>query len=303
MTIFGLTRSLFMFVDSIEFDESWSDITPIPNPSDSVRCPFHVEHGGSYALAMEYFRAIVNSGELSQRALKLVSFLNTVSVSDPVPWWYRKKILMKIGFDFSKELDYVNQTIYKCIKPYQMWSHKQWLLEQTDEPPDETDFLQRTLISEPKNFHAWEYFYWFAERFGKHQWLFDMTTEQIYLNSNNNSAWSSRWAMLFKLGKQPKDDIDFALGYFVKSTEQCCASYIHGLIKKDNSLIPAVKESINTVLSKDEKNVVALTLLSQIADIEGDDALKQSTFEKLASIDTMRTNFWNLMKSDSSKFK
>lgn len=285
-------------------DEKWKGLTPIPYPQDP-NGPFAIGHDGDYGNAMELFRAVINQSELSERALEITTYLISVSPSNPYLYWYREKILEKLGFDFQKELNFSTQLALDYLKPYQIWRHRQWIMERIPQSTqiDETKFVQDVLECDGKNFHVWEYIYWFAEKFNKWKWLLDQTTVQIEKDIKNNSAWSMRYSAIDQMHMSPKDDIQFSLDKFIECpSSQSCASYIKGLLDVDFSIVDKVKETLSLVLSQNNKNVPALNLSAQIAEKEGNIEEYDKLIDQIAVADTMRTRFWHLMKSDSNRF-
>ncbi|OHT15208.1 Protein farnesyltransferase/geranylgeranyltransferase type-1 subunit alpha [Tritrichomonas foetus] len=284
-------------------DEKWADLTPIPNPGDE-NGPFGIRYGGSYGTTMEYFRALMNINELSERALEVVTFLCQANPSNPAPFWYRQRILEKIGYNFDEELEFTTKLANQYLKPYQIWNHRQWLVSKCENPPDETGFMKFILKLDCKNFHAWEYFYWLAETYDRMQWLFDQATLQVQLNSNNNSAWSMRYSSMQKINLTVNEDIQFVLDEYKKNPEsRSIASYLLAYVKLDTSIIQKVKDVLNEILSQNGQIVGTLTLLAQIAEFEGNHDEYCHIADKIIELDEMHANFWNLMKSDSSKFK
>lgn len=285
-------------------NEKWEGLTPVPYPQDPD-CPFSIEHGDNYGNAMDLFRAAMNQSEFSERALSITSFLISVSPSNPYVYFYREKILEKLGFNIEEELLINSKLAFNYLKPYQIWSHRQWIMERVPQstPIDETEFVQKVLDFDAKNFHVWEYMYWYAEKFNKWQWLLDQTTLRIDKDPKNNSAWSMRHSAISQIHKSSKDDIQYALNKFKECpSSQSCASYIKGLLDKDFSIVDEVKEAISFVLSQNNKNLPSLILSSQIAEMEGKIDEYDKLIDQIATVDTMRTHFWHLMKSNSNRF-
>ncbi|KAK8893718.1 CAAX geranylgeranyltransferase alpha subunit [Tritrichomonas musculus] len=285
-------------------NQKWEGLNPIPY-SQNPKEPFSIEHGGDYGNAMELFRAVMNQSELSPRALEITTFLISVSPSNPYLYWYREKILDKLGFDFNNELEFSSKLALNFLKPYQIWRHRQWIMERAPQSSsiDETKFVQDVLQNDGKNFHVWEYIYWYAGKFDKWQWLLDQTTVQLNIDPKNNSAWSMRYSSITHIHMKPSDDIQFALEKFKECpSSQSCASYIKGLLDIDISLANEVKNMLTSVLSQNNNYVPALNLSAQIAEMEGNIEEYDRIIDQIAAVDTMRTHFWHLMKSNSSRF-
>lgn len=113
---------------------------------------------------MDYFRAIYQAGEISERALELTEQVIWVNPAHYTVWGYRQKILQAMPeYDLRKDLAFVHKLAEDNQKGYQYWRHRQWILQQCGENVSEQDienefiFLERMLDLDAKNYHAWTY--------------------------------------------------------------------------------------------------------------------------------------------------
>ena len=70
---------------------------------------------------MNYFRAIINSQELSERSFELAGFVIQALCGNYNAWLIRKKCILKFQMDMLKELDFVKKNMIGNEKVYQIW--------------------------------------------------------------------------------------------------------------------------------------------------------------------------------------
>ncbi|KAH0792803.1 prenyltransferase alpha subunit [Histomonas meleagridis] len=279
------------------------EIGVIPHPQKEGD-PFEIHFSEFYGTKMGQFRYILNSNEISERAFDLVTFINKKVPPNQVAWYYREKLLLELKKDLIEEEAFLeNELTTRFPKYFQYWTHKKWLTRQLNGEYDETDFFKNVIKVDEKNFHAWSFFVWYAREYNKGRWLYNMTTPLIQHDPKNNSAWSARFQAL-KLGQiSVQEDIDFTLGYFqLISDSESTANYIRGLLGLDMSIENDVRDAINFVLKLNSNNKVALSLLMYVEKLKGNVERYDELADKMASIDTVRSHFWKLMKSDSKRF-
>lgn len=69
---------------------------------------------------MDYFRAIVKSGELSDRALRLTTEAIGQNSANYSAWHYRRQCLFALGSDLAAELEWVAALAQASPKNYQV---------------------------------------------------------------------------------------------------------------------------------------------------------------------------------------
>jgi protein farnesyltransferase/geranylgeranyltransferase type-1 subunit alpha len=146
------------------------DVERVPGPPHQS-APLSIPYSDQYEELMSIFRGLLNKLELSQRALTLVTVVNSNYKSNPTPWWYRQQIISALGYTPRFELDFITTLLQESPKPYQLWCHRTWIVSRCSEPPDESDLFDLIIPIDLTNFHAWRYFGWYAERFRKWTWL------------------------------------------------------------------------------------------------------------------------------------
>lgn len=70
--------------------------------------------------AHDYFRAIMKSGEKSQRALDLTELVIDCNAANYTVWYYRRLVLLAIKADLYKEYEFVDEMASSNTKNYQV---------------------------------------------------------------------------------------------------------------------------------------------------------------------------------------
>ncbi|KAJ2000248.1 CAAX geranylgeranyltransferase alpha subunit [Coemansia thaxteri] len=192
--------------------EEWKDVVPIPqDDGKNPVCP--IAYTDEYREMTDYFRAVMASGEVSQRALKLSGRVIDANAAHYTAWVYRKKLVLDLGVDISEELAWVAEISGRHIKNYQLWHHREALLELLLDPkqvalepqdqrmrnPDirrELQFIDRVIDQDSKNFHAWSHRQWVVRAYGLWDQEMAFVDTQINQDVRNNSAWNQRYFAL-----------------------------------------------------------------------------------------------------------
>jgi protein farnesyltransferase/geranylgeranyltransferase type-1 subunit alpha len=70
---------------------------------------------------MDYFRAVLQAEELSERALALVDDVVALNPANYTAWQYRRELLRALGKDLRLEFDYTEAMALEHAKNYQIW--------------------------------------------------------------------------------------------------------------------------------------------------------------------------------------
>jgi protein farnesyltransferase/geranylgeranyltransferase type-1 subunit alpha len=255
---------------------------------------------------MSLDRGLLNKLELSQRALTLVTVLNSAFESNPTPWWYRQQIISALGYSPKAELDFITELLHSDPKAYQPWCHRTWIVSRCDEPPDETYLFDLIVPVDLTNFHAWEYFGWYAERFRKWTWLYEQTETVCTENPFCNSPWSCRFRALREGHLPVPEEIEFTLRYLTSSRgSECLAYHLRGLLLLDPTPanIQNVSDAIRGIEAHQGPHRSIYILAAQIARIKGNVEEYDEVIEKIAALDPVRARGWAILKSDSGRLK
>ena len=72
----------------------------------------------------DYFRAISEKDEYSERALELTEECIKRNHANYSVWEYRRRILKKLGNKLEPEYDYTQKMLRRHIKNFQIWHHR-----------------------------------------------------------------------------------------------------------------------------------------------------------------------------------
>ncbi|XP_017891997.1 protein farnesyltransferase/geranylgeranyltransferase type-1 subunit alpha isoform X1 [Ceratina calcarata] len=219
--------------------EEWKDVIPVPQddlPNPIVSIAYSERFKDSY----DYFRAILKSGEKSERALTLTKDCIWLNPANYTVWQYRREILRALGKDLQEELKTTNKLIEYHPKSYQAWHHRKVIVELLQDASGELEFTENILKNDAKNYHVWQHRQWCIKTFG----LFDKELEytEYLLNDDirNNSAWNQRYFVINNtttfVSSVIDREIDFALDKIelVKGNE-CAWNYLRGVLQQDSS--------------------------------------------------------------------
>lgn len=139
--------------------------------------------------AYDYFRAILKSGEKSERALGLTETCVWLNPANYTVWQYRREILKALGKDLHEELKYTGHIIKHNSKNYQVWHHRKVIVEWLQDPSEELAFTETVLDKDAKNYHAWQHRQWciqtfklvhFSENYDKLFSFMNMSWDNLY---------------------------------------------------------------------------------------------------------------------------
>lgn len=141
----------------------------------------------------DYFRAILKSKEVSERAFQLTTDAAALNPANYTVWSYRRMILKNLDMDLMEELKYITKVIEEHPKNYQVWYHRVMVVTWLADASAELGFTAAVLQMDGKNYHAWQHRQWALKTFelwnGELAYLDRLLTEDVM----NNSAWNHRY--------------------------------------------------------------------------------------------------------------
>lgn len=216
----------------------WRDVVPVPQ-DDGPEPIVSIPYSEKFKDAFDYFRAVLKSGEKSQRALELTLDCANLNPANYTVWTYRREILKALGSDLEKELKCINFLMKKNSKNYQLWHHRQVIVELLKDPSYELEFTAMILKLDAKNYHAWQHRQWVIRTFNLYDKEIEYVEELLLEDVRNNSAWNQRYFVLDNTTKFEPEiidrEIDFAISkiHIVKGNESPW-SYLKGILMNDH---------------------------------------------------------------------
>lgn len=179
--------------------------------------------------AMDYFRALVQAGERSQRGLELTEHLINLNPAHYSVWYmrlcysapwrldltlieqrqYRWETLLALNLPLEDELQWSDEVVKKFIKNYQGWHHRRLLITKLRNPLPELSFISAALKQDTKNYHTWAYRQWLLAEFNLDElWAGELAYVEELLDEDfrNNSAWHHRYFVVLGSGVRQGDE-------------------------------------------------------------------------------------------------
>lgn len=136
----------------------------------------------------DYLRAILRSGEKSERVLELTNDAVLLNPANYTVWQYRyapnndhchnlicqlfehtffcrRDVLRHLNSNLQDELNFIGDTIKEHPKNYQVWHHRRVIVEWMKDASQEMQFTHELLRIDSKNYHAWQHRQWVVSTF------------------------------------------------------------------------------------------------------------------------------------------
>ncbi|XP_050293443.1 protein farnesyltransferase/geranylgeranyltransferase type-1 subunit alpha [Anthonomus grandis grandis] len=215
----------------------WKDVTPLPQ-DDGEHPVVAIDYSEEFQDCFDYFRAIVQKKEYSDRALELTKTASSFNPANYTVWQYRRETLKSLGKDLQEELDYIGKVILKQTKNYQVWHHRKILVEWLQDPSKEKFLTEKALSKDAKNYHAWQHRQWVIKTFNLFDGELDYVDQLLKDDVKNNSAWNQRYFVVNNTTGFTENaldnEIDYTLGKIQLLVDNESAwNYLRGLLLHD----------------------------------------------------------------------
>ena len=303
---------------TLDFASTFSDVTPLPQHDG----PFPIcaiQYPERFALAMSYFRAILKSGELSERSLLLTAAVIDGNPANYTAWHLRRRCLVALGKPLGPEIDFTSRAGGDNPKNYQIWFHRRSCLDQLEgetssAAASELEYVGRVIEDDSKNYHAWSHRQHIVSKFDLWDGELAFVTAAIEADIRNNSAWNQRWFATH--GESPKAvldleaEVDYALEVAGRDVHnESPIKYCLGLLKESWKKGVGEKETDKVVEKmlewKDQNSSHVHSLLVDVyARRGGRENLEKAgeLCDELAEeVDGVRGKFWRWRKGRMSE--
>ncbi|XP_013173207.1 PREDICTED: protein farnesyltransferase/geranylgeranyltransferase type-1 subunit alpha [Papilio xuthus] len=298
----------------------WSDVTPVPE-NDGSKPVVVIAHSEKFEDVYDYFRAILQTNEKSERALHLTKDAVELNPANYTVWQYRRDLLQALGTDLRSELDYVEAVIKQSPKNYQVWHHRRVLVEWLQDSNLELELTHDALLQDPKNYHAWQHRQWAIKTFGLFEKEMEFVDNLITDDVRNNSAWNQRYFVMNNhLGwsdMNVQKEICYTLEKlkFVKNNESAW-NYLRGVLLHDSKGLSGNTEVTSFCEELYSNKCRSPYLMAFLIDI-CDEAIKKGEInssynaEKALDLchalatkyDKIRCKYWNFIAEKFQKYQ
>ncbi|XP_045769835.1 protein farnesyltransferase/geranylgeranyltransferase type-1 subunit alpha [Maniola jurtina] len=296
----------------------WSDITPVPE-DDGPTPVVVIAHSEKFEDVYDYFRAVLQKNEISERALHLTKDAVELNPANYTVWQYRRDLLKELNTNLRSELDYVESVIKQSPKNYQVWHHRRVLVEWLQDSSLELELTGDALIQDPKNYHAWQHRQWAMKTFGLFDNEMDFVDNLISDDVRNNSAWNQRYFVMNNHHGWSDLNVQREICYtldkikFVKNNESAW-NYLRGVLLHDKRGLGGNAVVLSFCEELFKNRCRSPYLLAFIIDI-CDEAIKKGETNSIycadraielcqalsSKYDKIRSKYWNYLSENFKK--
>merc|ERR1712178_413800 len=188
----------------------FNDITPIPQ-DDGPHPVVQIAYSENFKDCYDYFRAIYEKHELSERAMELTDACIKFNPANYTVWEYRRQIVKELILSFKdevkqedvdRELELVKFVVSNDSKNYHAWQHRISLLQNPIFKPffslqKETNYAHHLIAKDYRNNSAWNYLFTINDIFNSwDNFDFEYLGKTIFTTNSNDLMNESSWSFL-----------------------------------------------------------------------------------------------------------
>ncbi|KAF7316368.1 hypothetical protein MIND_00155600 [Mycena indigotica] len=182
----------------------WSDVTPLAQ-YEKANPLAPILYTEEYKDATGYLRAVVQSGEKSERVLQLTEHVIRLNPAHYSAWQYRYETVVALDWPLDVEMTLMDELADKFLKTYQVWHHRRLLIMciGLSAAGRELGYIKQILAQDEKNYHTWSHRQWLLAFFNDEGlWAgeLDFIDTMVNRDLRNNSAWHHRFFVVFQSG-------------------------------------------------------------------------------------------------------
>ncbi|XP_042879192.1 protein farnesyltransferase/geranylgeranyltransferase type-1 subunit alpha-like [Penaeus japonicus] len=297
--------------------EEWADVTPVPQ-DDGPNPVVKIAYTDAFTDVYDYFRAVMASGELSERALELTEDALNMNAANYTVWQYRRKILKHLGNDLEDELNFCRHMIELNPKNYQVWHHRRVIVEWLGDASKELRLTEIIFSQDAKNYHAWEHRQWVLRTFKLFDGELDYVDRLLEEDARNNSAWNQRHFTITQTTGFTPDVIEREVKYAKKAISKVIGnespwSYLRGVLQHCDSGLGSVcdlEQWCQQMYESGERSPHLLTFMLDLMEdkMERETSERESTLKKSLDMcealavehDQIRREYWRYIARNLS---
>eukprot|EP01090_Pellita_catalonica_P012432 TRINITY_DN269_c0_g2_i1.p1 TRINITY_DN269_c0_g2~~TRINITY_DN269_c0_g2_i1.p1 ORF type:complete len:306 (-),score=63.27 TRINITY_DN269_c0_g2_i1:25-942(-) len=217
--------------------EEWKDVKGVPQDDGPDGGVCAIVYTPKFKETMDYFRAICQSNEVSQRAYMLVGDVIKMNAANYSAWFYRRSLVDALKIPVEEELAWTTQIALDNPKNYQIWYHRRALVEKSRDVSKELDFTEKMLLEDNKNYHSWSHRQWVLDEFDLWKGELAFIDKLLKIDLRNNSAWNQRFFVIAHTEKLDdlaviKREMEYSWQYINRSpNNQSAWNYLRGICR------------------------------------------------------------------------